>query len=150
MVVDKNLEKAIEEGFPSDVGLWPSKISESFREYWFRNGSKQCQHQNSDFKNSAVIEKIGPAIAHPLFMLENISYQSNFLICPGFAILKARESCIALFANFCQRQITSSLKDSTTGEMGLGEISDDDLCSTAKKLIESYPDGTGRMNWRRN
>ena len=58
---------------------------------------------------------MGPAIAPPLFSLESILYQGKFSICPGFTILKTRESCIALVANFCQRQITSSLKDSTTG-----------------------------------
>ena len=57
MVEDENLEKTIEESYPNDFGLWPSEISESFCKYWLRNGSKQCQHQNSDFKNSAVIEK---------------------------------------------------------------------------------------------
>ena len=41
------------------------------------------------------------------------------------AILKARETCIALLANFCQKQITSSVKDSTTG----GKL--------AKKLTET-------------
>ena len=43
MVEDKNLEKTIEESYPNDAGLC--------------NGSKQYQHQNSDFRNSAVTEK---------------------------------------------------------------------------------------------
>ena len=77
MVEDKNLEKTIEESYPNDFGLWPSEISESFHEYWLRNGSTQCEHQNSDFKNSAVIEKDG----HPLFSQESILYQGNFSIC---------------------------------------------------------------------
>ena len=50
-----------------------------------------------------------------LFPLKSILNQGNFLIFPGFAILKARESRISLFANFCQRQVTGLLKDSTTG-----------------------------------
>ena len=51
------MEKTIEQSYPNDVGLWPSEISELFRKFWLHNESKQCQHQNSDFKNSAVIEK---------------------------------------------------------------------------------------------
>ena len=47
-VEDKNLGKTIEESYPNDVGLWPSEILESFRQYWFHNESKQYQPENSD------------------------------------------------------------------------------------------------------
>ena len=57
MVEDKNLEKTTGQKYRNNVGLLPIKISESFHEYWLPSGSKQCQYQNRDFKNSAVIEK---------------------------------------------------------------------------------------------
>ena len=54
--------KTIEESYPNDVGLWPSEISESFRQYWFHNESKQYQPENS-----AVIEKDRTHCASTLF-----------------------------------------------------------------------------------
>lgn len=84
VIEDKNLEKTIEESNLNDVGLWLSEISELSREYSLHNGSKQRQSYNSNFKNSAVIEKDRTSIL----------YWGNFSTCPGFAILKARESCI--------------------------------------------------------
>ena len=55
---------------------------------------------------------IRPAIPHPLFSLRSIIYHVNCSICP---ILKDRESCFGLLANFCQKQIKRLLKDLTTG-----------------------------------
>ncbi len=50
---EKNPEEIVKKRYPNDIGLWPQQMSESFREYWLSHGSKECQHQNSDFKNSA-------------------------------------------------------------------------------------------------
>ena len=41
---------------PNDIGLWPSKISDAFCDYWLERGSKDCRNSNSDFANSAVRE----------------------------------------------------------------------------------------------
>ena len=60
-------------------------------------------------------KKIRPAIPHPLFSLRSIIYQVNCSICPCITILKDRESCFGLLAKFCQKQITSFVKDLTTG-----------------------------------
>ena len=42
--------------YPNDIGLWPSKISDAFCEYWLERGSKDCRHSNSDFSKSVVRE----------------------------------------------------------------------------------------------
>lgn len=85
----KNLEKTIEESNLNDVGLWPSEISELPHEYSLRNGSEQRQSYNSNFKNSAVMKKIGQA-----FFIEGTSRLVLALLFwkPGKVV----------FANCCQ------------------------------------------------
>ena len=135
MVEEKTLEKTIEESYPKDAGLWLSKISESFREYWLRNRSKLCQHQNSDFKKSAVIEKDQTRHCTSSLVTRKHSLSGELV---GLSWFCYSESQGKLYCFICKLlSKTSSLKDSTTREIGLGEISDDDLRSAAKKLIEN-------------
>ena len=54
---DEKVEASEElEEYPSDIGLWPANLTESFHEHWLQKGSKPCQNAKSDFKNSAVKE----------------------------------------------------------------------------------------------
>ena len=54
---DEKVEASEElEEYPSNIGLWPANLTESFHEHWLQKGSKPCQNAKSDFKNSAVKE----------------------------------------------------------------------------------------------
>ena len=68
---------------------------------------------------------MGPVIAHPLFSLENILYQAELLdlswLC--YSENQGKLYCFTCLANFCQKEIGSLLKDSTTG----------------RKLVKSLP-----------
>ena len=44
------------DSYPNDIGLWPNEINNTFRDYWLTRVNKECQNNDSDFKNSAKTE----------------------------------------------------------------------------------------------
>ena len=40
----------------NDIGLWPEKIGNDFREYWLEKGNESCRNLDSDFEQSAKQE----------------------------------------------------------------------------------------------
>jgi hypothetical protein len=50
--------------YGNDVGLWEDDMSKERRDWWIERGSKDCQHKDSDFKESAGSSKSETFVRH--------------------------------------------------------------------------------------
>ena len=48
---------SVGELYSNDIGLWPEKLPKCLIDYWVSKGSKECQHDDSDFTLSLVSYK---------------------------------------------------------------------------------------------
>ena len=51
-----SLKSAMADIFIDDLGLWPEKLSEDFRNYWIHRGSFSCQHKGDGTFKASVVE----------------------------------------------------------------------------------------------
>ena len=45
-------EQGRAETYPTDIGQWSDKLTESFREYWVKKGGSTCQNIGANFSQS--------------------------------------------------------------------------------------------------
>ena len=80
--------------FPSDLDMWPKRLSVTDCEYWIQTGSKDCQHSNSNFCKSTRFyegETIPRTYRDSYFQTIHRLTKSNMQEI-GYAILKAKKA----------------------------------------------------------
>ena len=88
----------------NDLGLWDDNMATQICIWWLENGSKDCQHKDSDFKDSAMKTKSEKFVRHC-----SIAYFTRVHSCRptgepasarGFVTRLQPVGCIALLANW--------------------------------------------------